>query len=427
MQLIVQSGPDAGRSFGLDQPVMVVGRQIGTNITINDAQVSRRHAQFDTRGGNVSVTDLGSINGTFVNGRRIGVQPEPLRSGDSVRIGNSTILFSPTATTSPAFAPATFGGYGSAFDMPAVASSAPTQFVPVQTPAQTSPYAQPPEAIFASPTPAKKPAKEKTPKAPKPDKKRGNPAEAIVGFIALLVLAAIIVGGLIVAGIINLPGTEAAAPATPVPAATVAQGQNGNNPAPPVPTTVPQNNATPAATSAPKATSAPAATSAPKATTAPTGTKSATTPGTKGTQQVNGLGATFTVPKDWKFSIKDDADATYVQANPPSGSDAFVRVIRLGTDPTTDDVQTRLQGVMKVFEDNYKSYKAGDIVTTPSGATVQLDVTDKQNMNIRVYIYSTQNADNVPYIVLMEARKERYTGFAGIFEDVIASLAFTGN
>ena len=72
--------------------IITIGRsQENNNIIINDEKVSRNHLQLvQDDQGNCSVTDLGSTNGTFVNGQRISGQT-PLHSGDELRIGN-TIL-----------------------------------------------------------------------------------------------------------------------------------------------------------------------------------------------------------------------------------------------------------------------------------------------------------------------------------------------
>lgn len=51
--------------------------------------VSRSHARFRMVGGTLSVEDVGSTNGTYVNGRRLSGAPEPLRDGDEVRFGSN--------------------------------------------------------------------------------------------------------------------------------------------------------------------------------------------------------------------------------------------------------------------------------------------------------------------------------------------------
>jgi predicted component of type VI protein secretion system len=65
----------------------VLGRE-GTDIVVQDPEVSRRHAAVRDHGGGVAIEDLGSTNGTFVNDRKVeGVQP--LSDGDELRLGNT--------------------------------------------------------------------------------------------------------------------------------------------------------------------------------------------------------------------------------------------------------------------------------------------------------------------------------------------------
>jgi hypothetical protein len=70
---------------------MQIGRSDESDIALNDPSVSRMHAVIETEGAAPTVRDLGSTNGTFVNGRR--VQTESLRDGDDVRFGNTRMRF----------------------------------------------------------------------------------------------------------------------------------------------------------------------------------------------------------------------------------------------------------------------------------------------------------------------------------------------
>ena len=88
MKLVTQSGPLAGQELPIDKPVIVLGRGVGGDVMLEDQEASRRHAEIRFSGREVSITDLGSRNGTFVNGARIqGAQT--LRPGDEIRIGAS--------------------------------------------------------------------------------------------------------------------------------------------------------------------------------------------------------------------------------------------------------------------------------------------------------------------------------------------------
>ncbi len=69
---------------------LVVGRSSQSGLSLLDGEVSRRHARFDTEGGVVYITDLGSRNGTYLNGERITESIE-VRPGDSVQLGNARL------------------------------------------------------------------------------------------------------------------------------------------------------------------------------------------------------------------------------------------------------------------------------------------------------------------------------------------------
>jgi hypothetical protein len=88
-----------GSRHPLSPPGVVVGRGSEADLRINDPGVSRRHAEFRVSGGrgapSVSVADLGSTNGTLVDGRR--VTEAQLEDGSTVRVGNTelTVVFTP--------------------------------------------------------------------------------------------------------------------------------------------------------------------------------------------------------------------------------------------------------------------------------------------------------------------------------------------
>lgn len=69
---------------------LVVGRGAQADITFEDAFASDRHARFDTAGGRLYVQDLGSTNGTTINGERV-TDRTALSRGDTIRIG-ATIM-----------------------------------------------------------------------------------------------------------------------------------------------------------------------------------------------------------------------------------------------------------------------------------------------------------------------------------------------
>lgn len=69
--LIVRRGPTAGARFLLDADVTTVGRHPDADIFLDDVTVSRRHAEFLRSGRSFQVKDLGSLNGTYLDGERI--------------------------------------------------------------------------------------------------------------------------------------------------------------------------------------------------------------------------------------------------------------------------------------------------------------------------------------------------------------------
>ncbi|HSJ59359.1 MAG TPA: FHA domain-containing serine/threonine-protein kinase [Anaerolineae bacterium] len=91
--LLVLNGPQRGRQLRLADAV-TVGRAETSDIVLPDAAASRRHAQVRLVGERFYIDDLGSSNGTFVNGLGIPMaQPAQLRDRDEIRMGNTTMLF----------------------------------------------------------------------------------------------------------------------------------------------------------------------------------------------------------------------------------------------------------------------------------------------------------------------------------------------
>ncbi len=89
--LIVISGGPVGLMYQVRTNVpMVIGRGLDADIRLEDEGVSRRHAQVMVRGSHHVVEDLGSSNGTFVNGARI--RRHVLQDGDKVQIGSVSVL-----------------------------------------------------------------------------------------------------------------------------------------------------------------------------------------------------------------------------------------------------------------------------------------------------------------------------------------------
>ncbi|HXD11198.1 MAG TPA: FHA domain-containing protein [Anaerolineales bacterium] len=90
-QLIMRSGPTPGASFILEGDQLTIGRDAANEIVINDAEISRRHARLTFQGGKYVLEDLGSTNGTFVNGQRL-AGPRVLKAGEVVSFGEQIVL-----------------------------------------------------------------------------------------------------------------------------------------------------------------------------------------------------------------------------------------------------------------------------------------------------------------------------------------------
>src|SRR5690349_5321116 len=80
-----------GRHVSLDQGVTVIGRSSGCDVVVDDPNVSRRHAEIRRLGEGYSLVDLGSTNGTEVNGQRVG--ETSLMNGDVIGVGTTRLTF----------------------------------------------------------------------------------------------------------------------------------------------------------------------------------------------------------------------------------------------------------------------------------------------------------------------------------------------
>ena len=86
VRLVVERGRTRTRVVRLAAPETFVGRQRGCGVRIPSAEVSRRHCALRQQDGYLTVEDLGSVNGTFLNGMRV-VNREVVRPGDHLEVG----------------------------------------------------------------------------------------------------------------------------------------------------------------------------------------------------------------------------------------------------------------------------------------------------------------------------------------------------
>src|SRR5689334_5677235 len=90
-RLAAVSGKLKGAVFALNEEPLVIGRETAAHLCIADSSVSRRHSKIEKQDDGFVITDLESLNGTFVND--VPVRSRVLEHGDRVRIGDSLFLF----------------------------------------------------------------------------------------------------------------------------------------------------------------------------------------------------------------------------------------------------------------------------------------------------------------------------------------------
>ena len=89
--LVVTQGPAAGSRFVLDEDRVTLGRHPDSDIFLDDITVSRRHAEISRTGLVQHVKDMGSLNGTYLNSRR--VEEAGLKDGDELQVGRFKLIF----------------------------------------------------------------------------------------------------------------------------------------------------------------------------------------------------------------------------------------------------------------------------------------------------------------------------------------------
>ncbi len=150
-RLVVRRGPQPNQVYDLNKDIITIGRDITNDITINDPEVSRHHLRFTRGAGGFTLEDLGSTNGTFVNGQRL-TGAKPLNNGDMLGLGETVTLgyemargaapaagadVAPVAPQSPLRAPTAPIGQGASY------SPYSPQGQQAQPPQPQSPYAPP--------------------------------------------------------------------------------------------------------------------------------------------------------------------------------------------------------------------------------------------------------------------------------------------
>ena len=90
--LIVRKGPKPGQVFPLLAPTITIGRDPMSDIVLNDPEVSRYHAQMVETVDGYEIHDMGSTNGTYVSGEKIGDEPVLLQIGQDIAFGSGIFV-----------------------------------------------------------------------------------------------------------------------------------------------------------------------------------------------------------------------------------------------------------------------------------------------------------------------------------------------
>jgi pSer/pThr/pTyr-binding forkhead associated (FHA) protein len=91
-ELTIESGPDAGHTYRAGEGALRLGRSPDNDLILRDPATSGHHARVERRGDQFFIVDLGSTNGTLVNGEPI--QEKELNHDDRITIGQNAVHFS---------------------------------------------------------------------------------------------------------------------------------------------------------------------------------------------------------------------------------------------------------------------------------------------------------------------------------------------
>ncbi|GEM_PF-6374483 len=98
--LTMVKGPNPGQTITISTPAQIIGRSSVSNIIIDEPSISRQHARIALTESGIMIEDLGSANGTLVNGQRISkFKSTILQIGDTIQLGNKIRLKVQSAKT----------------------------------------------------------------------------------------------------------------------------------------------------------------------------------------------------------------------------------------------------------------------------------------------------------------------------------------
>jgi len=200
-QFVMRSGPTPGKVFPLEGPEIIIGRDNTSSLMINDAEVSRKHTRLVWQSLGYVVEDLGSTNGTFVNGQRL-TTPYVLRGGESVSLGENIVLvYESTADPDATVLSTSASAVKQAIAEAQATAEAPKPEV-LRVPAPSQPISTPvtpapsqPVSTPVTPTPSRPAPVSSTPAQPVAPKKSRK---------SLVILLVVVLGLLCVCGVIAI-------------------------------------------------------------------------------------------------------------------------------------------------------------------------------------------------------------------------------
>jgi pSer/pThr/pTyr-binding forkhead associated (FHA) protein len=182
-RLVIRSGVDVGKEYILDKNEFIVGREQTADITVSDPEISRRHARIFFQNGGYIIEDLGSTNGTFVNGQKIS-GPYLLRPGEVVNFGEHVSVLFESVQVDP----------NATVVSSAAAPKAPIAPAPAKAPLYTPPPAAPVSQPMAPAPVAQQPYSAPIPQAaPVKKLEKTGTTSKLPGWLKILIIVALVV------------------------------------------------------------------------------------------------------------------------------------------------------------------------------------------------------------------------------------------
>lgn len=152
--LFVEAGKDRGREYVLQEGETSIGRGIDNDVILADVSVSRKHVRVIREGGTITLRDLGSGNGSLVNGRKAHLQQ--LAEGDRIEIGETVLVLRvPGGATDEPLPGATDSGSGATAETAIPSGDVAAPAMPYVTPAAFAQPTYPPSSTDSLPLPSR--------------------------------------------------------------------------------------------------------------------------------------------------------------------------------------------------------------------------------------------------------------------------------